>query len=550
MSVQPKSIIKHLRIEKFRKLPPTTIPIGTVLTVIAGRNGTSKSTILGMLAQPFGARKKDLPDTDEYVEKKDIFGQRTSSLFSEIFNMSPKHDIAGNHEYHVGLHFKIGPYENEVPVKSFKRFGNAAASKNDGANDEQQKTTSELEEINRWKQRVNCRLVTGANRTPGFGNIDIPLIYLGLRRLFPLGETRKLASTDFLMSDEEEAWFNSWHSRLISTATPRSFQLLDGQTEKKTLAPVMDDYDQYVISAGEDNLGKILGAIISFKRLKTSLGTNYKGGLLLIDEVEASFHPAAQIKLIELFFEAYHKYNIQTVVTSHSADFVKMCLKKKGPHVKVAYLRFSQGTLEVLTDADERKIKHDLYLEINTPVVPLKVRVYSEDPEARLISKHLLSADLQSHLLFVDQNFGHKDLSNLAKYAERVIELQSLKQCIFLVDGDVNYPALKNNIISLPGEQRPENIIYSFLDTLDEADPLWNKLGYGDKAAFRLRMVSPDNLSDRSKMKHWFCKSLEEGCWGPNDGQILFAEWKKRNNLLVRKFANEVRRAIKRLQSD
>lgn len=41
-----------------------------------GQNGTSKSTILGMLGQPFGLR-----------DRRTIFGRPFSTKFTDIFNM-------------------------------------------------------------------------------------------------------------------------------------------------------------------------------------------------------------------------------------------------------------------------------------------------------------------------------------------------------------------------------------------------------------------------------------------------------------------------------
>ena len=45
--------VEHLKIETFRRFKDITIPFENDVTLIAGQNGTSKSTLLGMLAQPF-----------------------------------------------------------------------------------------------------------------------------------------------------------------------------------------------------------------------------------------------------------------------------------------------------------------------------------------------------------------------------------------------------------------------------------------------------------------------------------------------------------------
>lgn len=46
-----KTQIKSMNVKTFRSLNDVEISLGSRLTLIAGRNGTSKSTILGILAQ-------------------------------------------------------------------------------------------------------------------------------------------------------------------------------------------------------------------------------------------------------------------------------------------------------------------------------------------------------------------------------------------------------------------------------------------------------------------------------------------------------------------
>jgi len=45
--------VESLNITKFRRFNNIPLSFGNKVTLIAGQNGTSKSTLLGMLAQPF-----------------------------------------------------------------------------------------------------------------------------------------------------------------------------------------------------------------------------------------------------------------------------------------------------------------------------------------------------------------------------------------------------------------------------------------------------------------------------------------------------------------
>ena len=70
--------IKNLHVESFRAMKDVDIPIGQRLTAIAGQNSTGKSTILGMLGQPFGM-----------TGYKTILDKSFRTKFSDIFNFPP-----------------------------------------------------------------------------------------------------------------------------------------------------------------------------------------------------------------------------------------------------------------------------------------------------------------------------------------------------------------------------------------------------------------------------------------------------------------------------
>lgn len=183
MSRKPKRLepfgIKGIEVSRFRAMHDLEIGLGQLVTVIAGQNGTSKSTILGMLGQPFGLR-----------DRRTIFGRPFSTKFTDIFNMSPEHDIPGEHLYYVDFRDEAisGSQGQHVQVKSFKRPA---------------------------KDKSSIRIVTGSSRAKGEGNIDYPVIYLGLKRTNPVGEflNPQAEQTDFSESEIER--FNQWYARVM-----------------------------------------------------------------------------------------------------------------------------------------------------------------------------------------------------------------------------------------------------------------------------------------------------------------------------------------------
>ena len=78
-------IIKNVKIEKFRAFESASFSLGKCITAISGRNATQKTTLLGMIGQPFTISK----DNPMYGCKT-IDGYNFRSQFKEKFKISPK----------------------------------------------------------------------------------------------------------------------------------------------------------------------------------------------------------------------------------------------------------------------------------------------------------------------------------------------------------------------------------------------------------------------------------------------------------------------------
>ena len=66
-------LITKVHIEKFRGFHDQEFEVGSMLTAIAGQNGTQKSTLLGMITQTFKLGKDPLfAEGDRGVEKNNI----------------------------------------------------------------------------------------------------------------------------------------------------------------------------------------------------------------------------------------------------------------------------------------------------------------------------------------------------------------------------------------------------------------------------------------------------------------------------------------------
>ena len=61
---------------------------------------------------------------------------------------------------------------------------------------------------------------------------------------------------------------------------------------------------------------KLLITLLSFKKLKNKYKEQYKGGILLIDELEATLHSSALRHVIAILMKYSNKYNIQIIFTT------------------------------------------------------------------------------------------------------------------------------------------------------------------------------------------------------------------------------------------
>ena len=162
----------------------------------------------------------------------------------------------------------------------------------------------------------------------------MPIIYLGLTRLFPYGEYQndnliKKLNKNFPIEFQTEL------KNLYEKFTGISIKDIYPQNmgDVKTRAEFTTNYagiDSNTISAGEDNLYIILTALVSLRYYFESIySSNDVESVLLIDELDATLHPAFQIKLFDLFLNYSKGYKIQIFFTSHSLSLIEHALKKK-----------------------------------------------------------------------------------------------------------------------------------------------------------------------------------------------------------------------------
>jgi AAA15 family ATPase/GTPase len=496
--------IKSLKINQFRHLKNLNIEFGSKITAIAGTNGTGKSSLLGLIAGAF---------VFDQTNGLTLFRKKFSADFSEIFTFSTKKE---------GI--KVNSYKYEVCLSDGQK---AVGGFRYSANDK--------------RRPFRIDIVSGGKKDKK--KIQFPVVYLGLRRFFPLPqETNLKISISRRQDDEYRKWFEKYYKAILPTEKSINYENYKSEN-KSFLSVITDDYDSYGSSAGQDNLSQILSAIYSFKKLKEQLGSSYFGGSLIIDEVDVSFYPGAQINLIKYLHRLAGELNLQIIFTTHSLEILES-LTQNGykPDSKYVFLEKISDDL-ILYKKDEQDIENiisDLRHQIKDKVKVAKngkVVVLCEDDEAVFIAKGILDTKIRNQLDFKKVNLGCPNYKQL-------IEKDILSDKLIILDGDAkskmgNYP----NLVFLPGTKRPENELMNFLDSIPSTDNFWKPENRYTKQTF-LSRKEPE-IDKRDKMKRWF--NREYKCWG-RGGKRLFDKWKVENKIESERFNKEVGQIIKTIR--
>jgi predicted ATP-dependent endonuclease of OLD family len=489
--------ITNLQITQFRHLNDINIELGNRLTAIGGQNGTGKSTLLGLLGHV--CREK--------TNFRTFDNKRFETDYSEIFKFSfPNYDRPKEHLYEVNFSDNIS-----TQVMSYAR---------------KEKNKPE-----------SLRLRVGQSSKAG-GKINFPVLFLGLKRLIPLAQERSVNLNTHSLSEEELDFYKKSHNEILLMHEEITSDEVKSSS-KHFLAAKSETYDAIGNSAGQDNIGQIVTAIISFKRLKTHLGENYNGGILLIDELDASMFPAAQEKLIEFLFKVSAKLNLQCVFTTHSIEILEILLTSKYKHQsKVCYFHKANGPIEKAEESNLKEIVADLKAQVLIDKVKdTKIEVYLEDKEAEQLLKSILTPAIKKKIKIIPENFGAELLLTLANK-----KIPAFKRSVIVLDGDKKPSVIKpnpRNVITLPGEDSPEKIMFNFLSGLEQNHPFWGNLGgYTKQVCFR----DLKEIGNRDVMKNWWKNQIKH--WGVN-GRKLFSYWKSENAISIEKFNKEFEKKIK-----
>ena len=381
--------------------------------------------------------------------------------------------------------------------------------------------------------------------------VQWPSLYLGLSRLLPIGETRDedMKSLNLRLNNEEQEWFIKQYKEILSLQT-ESFESISqiniSNTVKRGIGITTSTYDHLTNSSGQDNIGQILCALLSFKRLKDNPKYKYKGGLLLIDEIDATLHPFAQKSLIQVLIKQAKKLKIQIVCTTHSISLLESICDKtehnqkyKINNIELIYLTNENYKLEIMKNPKFKYIENELLI---TSIVKnnKKINIYVEDNEAKWFLNKLIEP-WTYRVNIISSKIGDESLMRLNR-----LDQEYFSNVIIVLDGDTpeeeisKSTPIRKNILQLPGSERPESVFYNFILSLNSEHEFLTK---GRDYNFSLQYFSiqgPNSHcykgSEREKYKEWFKEHIHYF-----DLLNLYAHWENDNIMTSALFIDNFR---------
>jgi predicted ATP-binding protein involved in virulence len=493
--------IKKITIKEFRHMNDLVVEFGDNLTAIAGQNGTGKSTILGLVGQIFDYKSKERTKNNLQFATK----------YSEIFRFCPINDINSNHEYEALI---LDIEGNELLRDAKSRL---------------LKETKKTKVGKTKKERF--RIDIGDRQTAGEGAINFPVIYLGLKRLFPLAQEKEdsIKIKPLKLDASEKNFYKKYAKDILilldQTVNPQNIK----SPNKEFLAMETKKYSNLGNSAGQDNLGQILTAVLSFRGLKEKLKERYQGGILLIDEIDATLYAGSQINLIKRLYRFSQNYNLQIIFTTHSLEILGLLKEKDDWATKINFFETRDNKVKNILDLPVSNIRNKIFVQTKQEEKIEKTHVLCEDENTEAWCKNLINGtDLKKNLLIKKVPISAGTLKELAQKKHI-----AFKKMLFVLDGDYRKDKAYNKIgrvVFLPEEYYPEKVMYNYLNSLSEEDDFWeNNDSFTKQFCFNGFM----DINSKSRYKDWF-KSKKR--YFGSAYTKLFNRWKKDNSEIVKEF--------------
>lgn len=452
-------MIKKLHITQYRKLKDLELDFAPGINAISGTNGTCKTSLLHLFSNSLQSVTRSC---DWVTDKKCL---QVINAVNAVTNPKVETLTRGDKQYNDPAHGVSGVLFN-VDYWGQESLG-----------------------FRRHNSSINTRYAIkplykrGSHEKLPY----CPVIYLGLSRLVPYGEFQNDEAIEGIrkaLPAEYQNEINELYRKFTHyEITYNSAQQMGDLKTRAEFSSNFEGIDSNTISAGEDNLYIILAVIVSLKYYYNSINSQRDiESVLLVDELDATLHPAYQIKVLNVLREYCAQYKIQAVFTTHSMSAIEDLLAKKD---NVIYLLDNITSVVKMDDPDFYKIKMHLSSLTKENIYQDKIiPIFTEDEEARFLLRMMFDyfsvkhpeefASVHNLFYLVKASLGADSLSNIFKDSKM---LRMTMSSICVLDGD-HASDLSNCIIALPGKNNhdapaglsPEQLLLEYAQIIYDAD--------------------------------------------------------------------------------
>ncbi|MFR0541205.1 AAA family ATPase [Lactobacillus delbrueckii] len=439
MRPKTKMWIKSLTIHDYRAFQREfNIELSSNLTAIAGENGVGKSTLLAVLT-----------NVGEVKNYKTLAGTPFRGEFSNIIMFDPKFDTVGEKATVEFEDIPDSPEQYRVSKKiSFR------ASKHTGKRKKEKYIKNNVNKGLYSKKVVQEKYIRyrlipiKTKERNSESKVQFPTYYLGLSRLDPLGEFDTAKSK--IIPQKWQKKIEEIHAKILGENREQieTIANLDVGTRHNKANIETSYYGYESNSSGQDNTGQIIEAVLSFEKLKEEMGSNsecFVGGILAIDEIESTLHPAAQNRLIDWLLKESIDLGVQIVFTTHSLtllEHLSVLRASKEDAIQINYLKGSNsapGNISCYENPEKIFYRFNLQetYRKNTENIEPHIKVFTEDGVARWelnkIVDYLNLRKKMPEIEMIECNLSWNVMVNLLQ-----ADPMGFDNYIFILDSDMN----------------------------------------------------------------------------------------------------------------
>lgn len=391
-----KPLLRSISIEGdagLRGVRRIVVPFQYPLTVLCGRNGVGKSTVLSL------ATISATPPTDWtpfWGNTKPRGAKSVQYAFKDFF-----HRTAGS------------PALTDMELTWVSQFrGN------------------EIERVVKFNGTRWVKVADPGRQNTALGPREID--FIPVSRILPASELAALRATFTGTEQASVVNLNQDAVGYLSYIMGKPYTSAAVRFAKGMVLPICHseaDYTAFDMGGGE---GSVIVMLARLQAMPT-------GGLVVIEEVELALHQEAQVRLIKVLLDYCRSKRLQIICTSHSATVIDAV-----PRQARVLISKSDGEHVATANVSTRFAVHHMLGEVQPELL-----IYTEDRFAALLVSECIAGDLYRRVLI--QDIGSNTV--LARQAVAHARTRPEVACLSVFDGDCTEANIQGWIISERAER-------------------------------------------------------------------------------------------------